>query len=92
MTKATDAIEADSAATRAEVIAEALVDLPPDSEEAVLAELRLEWADRHQASVVEVLVDLREALAAVASVVPPVVLGDLRAVSLAVTEKAVSAQ
>lgn len=60
MTEGTDAIEADSAATRAEVIAAALVDLLLDSEEAVLADLRLEWVDHHQVSVVAVLVDLRE--------------------------------
>ena len=89
----TDAIEA---ANRGGETAVAWVDLPRDLEGAVLGELRLEWADRHQALVVEVLVDLREGLAAVASVVPPadsaVVLEDLRLVSVAVTAKAVSAQ
>ena len=93
----TDVIEAASAATRVEVTAEALADLPPDSEEAVLEDLRPEWADRHQASVVAVLVDLREALAAVDLVAPQADLAeavseDLRVDLAAVIAKAGSAQ
>ena len=82
-TEGTGVIEVDSVATRAEVIAAASVDLPPDSEEAVLAELHLEWADRHRA-LVAVLADLRADLA--------VVLGDLRVVLAAVIAKAGSAR
>ena len=85
MTEGTDAIEVDSAATRAGVIAVALVDLPRGSEAAVLEDLRLEWADRRQASAGADLVDLRGALVAVVS-------GDLLVVSAAVTAKAGSAQ
>ena len=84
-TAETDAIEVDSAATLAGVIAEALVDHPPDSEEAVSGDLRLEWADRRQASAGADLVDLRGALVAVVS-------GDHLVVSAAVTAKAGSAQ
>ena len=84
MTEGTDAIEVDSAATRAEVIAAALVDLPRGSEAAVLEALRLEWADLHPASVAGVLVDLR-ADSVVASVDLQVDLG-------AVTAKAGSAR
>ena len=65
-TEGTDAIEEDSAVTRVGVIAAVLVDLRP------------EWADRHQALVGAVLVDLREVLAAVDSV-------DLRVDSAAVS-------
>ena len=90
MTVVTGGIEADSA-TQVEAIAVALAGLPP-----VLEELRLEWADRHQASAVAVLVDLREVLAAVASVVLPadlaVVSEDLQVVLPAETAKAGSAQ
>ncbi len=90
VTVVTGGIEADSA-TQVEAIAVALAGLPP-----VLEELRLEWADRHQASAVAVLVDLREVLAAVASVVLPadlaVVSEDLQVVLPAETAKAGSAQ
>ncbi len=72
MTVVTGGIEADSA-TLVEAIAVALAGLPP-----VLEELRLEWADRHQASVGAVLVDLRAVLAVEASVVLP---ADLAVVS-----------
>ena len=72
MTEGIDATEGDSGATQVEAIAVVLVDLPPVLE-AVLEELRLEWADRHQ-----VLVVLREVLAVVASVVLP---ADLAVVS-----------
>ena len=84
MTEGTDAIEVDSAATRAGVIAVALVDLPRGSEAAVLEDLRLEWADLHPASAEVVLVDLR-ADSVVASVDLQVDLG-------AVTAKAGSAR
>ena len=84
MTEGTDAIEVDSAATRAGVIAVALVDLPRGSEAAVLEDLRLEWADLHPASAAVVLVDLR-ADSVVASVDLQVDLG-------AVTVKAGSAR
>lgn len=90
MTEGIDATEGDSGATQVEAIAVVLVDLPPVLE-AVLEELRLEWAYRHQ-----VLVVLREVLAVVASVVLPadlaVVLGDLPAVLAVETARAGSAR
>ena len=73
MTEGIDATEGDSGVTQVEAIAVVLVDLPP-----VLEELRLEWADRHQALVGAVLVDLRAVLAVEASVVLP---ADLAVVS-----------
>ena len=84
MTEGTDAIEVDSAATRAGVIAVALVDLPQGSEAAALEDLHLEWADLHPAlAVVASAVLLVDSVAALA---------DLPAVLAAVTAKAGSAR
>ena len=83
-TEVTGGIEAVSAAIRGVVTEAALADLLP------------EWADRHQASVGAVLVDLPPVLAVEASVVLPadlaVVLEDLLVVLAVETARAGSAR
>ena len=90
-TEVTGGIEAVSAAIRGVVTEAALAGLPP-----VLADLLPEWADRHQASVGAVLVDLPPVLAVEASVVLPadlaVVLEDLLVVLAVETARAGSAR